>query len=274
MFNFNVDSENIQFGDIKLVYLKKILPKDEEIGLCLISGGLDSLVVSNIAKRNHTWTIGIFIDYGQRGRKHEEQIGINLSKKLGLDGFFIIKNSLLRTITELTGIPLMDSKKNLPKISFEDLSNLERLRQTVRAIYVPFRQVNFYITTATLCEAIFKSTNVKTASIYAGGNATDAETFPDETKDFFHACEDVLRLGGFYGSIKLDLPLLTYTKENVVKKCAETGLTPLVPFSCSCYSPIKIIDEKPLHCGTCEACIKRKVAFQKQNIKDHTLYRE
>ncbi|MFX0116650.1 MAG: 7-cyano-7-deazaguanine synthase [Candidatus Hodarchaeota archaeon] len=273
MVSFNQNSENIVWGEMNVAYLKRIPQEARKIGLILLSGGLDSLITAAIAKKSHNWLLGMFFDYGQRGREIECQVALNLARKLDLHSFISANNAILKTTTEITAVPLLNSSRRLPYVKKEDLDNIEKLRATVEAVYIPFRQVSFYITLAAFAEAICKSTNVNKVIIYAGGHATDATTFPDESVEFTETVKQLLKSGALYGHIELDLPLLHQTKQQAVRRLRELQIESLIPFSCSCYSPIGITEEKPIHCGTCEACMKRKSSLEAARIEDTTIYR-
>jgi len=273
MIPFHADIENITQGEITLEYMNHLPKETEDIGLVLHSGGLDSLVAATIAKTKHNWILATFFDYGQRGHKIEYQAALNLARKLDLQGFAVLRHSLLKTTTELTSVSLVDASSKLPKITREDLENIEKLRTSVEAVYVPFRQACFYVSLAAFGEAICRSTKVSRVTIYAGGHATDAATFPDESSQFTYTCKQLLNIGALYGQINLELPLLHHSKHQVIERIRELEIESLIPFSCSCYDPIEITNGKPVHCGLCEACAKRKASFEVTGIRDTTLYR-
>lgn len=274
LVSFDQDFEDVIWGELTFAYHKKIPPKTRDIGLILLSGGLDSLVAATIAKKNHNWLLAAFFNYGQRGREIERRIAQNIARKLNIHSFVSVKHSLLKATTELAGVSLLDASQPLPQVSYDDLENIEKLNETVESVYVPFRQASFYISLAALGEAICRSTEVEKAIIYAGGHATDAITFPDESVEFTHSIKQLLRNGTKYGQIDLNLPLLHQTKQQVVESIPELRIESLIPFSCSCYRPIGVVDEKPVHCGVCEACTKRRAAFKAVKMHDTTIYQD
>ena len=96
-----------------------------------------------------------------------------------------------------------------------------------------------------------------------GWDKEEAVTFPDNSKEFLNAFNNLLNVGSF-DNIKIKAPLIDMDKKNIVKLGYDIG-APL-NLSYSCYKGF------PSHCGVCESCMRRIRAFKSANIKDETIY--
>lgn len=183
----------------------------------LVSGGLDSTVMSVLAKREGLTQHPLFIDYGQRGRDRElRACRANLRrhelpspKLVALAGFGALLPS-----------GLTDARKHVFSDAFLPCRNLMFL--TVAAAYAYQRG----------------------ASSVAIGLLDDAfSLFPDQTRSFISAAEDLLSrtLGK---PLTLATPLISMSKAQVVRVAKTLGITQTY----SCHSGTKT------PCGDCVAC--------------------
>ena len=99
--------------------------------------------------------------------------------------------------------------------------------------------------------------------IIVGWDLEEAVTFPDNSKEFLNAFNNVLKVGSF-DEIKIEAPLINMNKIEIVNLGNDIG-APL-NLSYSCYKGFEA------HCGVCESCMRRKRAFKKANIEDKTFY--
>ena len=86
--------------------------------------------------------------------------------------------------------------------------------------------------------------------------------FPDATSEFFASFAHALSLG-LRHEIKVDAPWLGLHKDDVVRLYKDLPLE--VTFTC--MSP-----QRGKHCGRCNKCRERQVAFEKSGITDRTDY--
>jgi 7-cyano-7-deazaguanine synthase len=88
--------------------------------------------------------------------------------------------------------------------------------------------------------------------------------FPDATPEFLDAIARALTLGLAH-DLRIDTPLATWSKVDVVREAARIGL----PFdlTLSCMSPIE-----GRHCGQCSKCRERHEAFVAAGLSDPTAY--
>ncbi len=97
-------------------------------------------------------------------------------------------------------------------------------------------------------------------AIVGGHTAEDQEAFPDAAGEFFRRFELLANEALLAGKIKIEMPLGSMTKLEVLQKAVEWGIP--LQHTWSCYwdgrSP----------CGTCISCRERAEAFQSLNLSD------
>ena len=98
-----------------------------------------------------------------------------------------------------------------------------------------------------------------------GWDFEEAATFPDNSKEFLDAFNNLLKIGSLE-DIQIEAPLIQMDKKEIVKLGDDIG-APL-DISYSCYMG------ENLHCGVCESCMRRKRAFELVGIHDKTEYQE
>jgi 7-cyano-7-deazaguanine synthase len=88
--------------------------------------------------------------------------------------------------------------------------------------------------------------------------------FPDARPMFFETMARALSLG-LDAEIRIDAPLLTLQKEDVIRRGVQLN----VPFelTLSCMQPVR-----GMHCGRCSKCRERRDAFRAAGIEDPAPY--
>ncbi|MDI3483827.1 MAG: 7-cyano-7-deazaguanine synthase QueC [Methanobacteriales archaeon] len=218
--------------------------------ISILSGGLDSTVAT--IKFAEKYDIhALTFDYGQRSSKMEIEASKRISKSYGFEHHII----RLPWLKKLGGSALTDKKKRMPKPAMDELDND---RETGRAVWVPARNLVFTSIGAAYADAL------DAEIIIVGWDREEARTFPDNSRRFLEAFNRVLE-SGVLADVKVEAPLIDYTKKEII----EEGYRLNVPFEVtySCYEGGR------LHCGLCESCMRRKRAFKLAGIEDPTRYR-
>lgn len=210
--------------------------------VCLISGGLDSMVTTLIARNKGYELYFLFLKYGQKTLIREEKSINNLSKKFKPKKIFKID---LPWLKKFGGSGLLD------KNTFLDEKNF-------RLEYVPFRNSIFLSVATALAEAI----NVK--AIFVGSTGGD-HICPDNSPSYIKAFQEVIKQGTMLKkNIKIIAPLLKTNKTGAVK----IGKKLKAPFELtwSCHNNISKA------CGHCSNCKARLEAFHSNGISDPLVY--
>lgn len=169
-----------------------------------------------------------------------------------------IKHTVIKLpwLAKLGGSALT-SEEEVPELSMDQLDDKELCDETARKVWVPGRNVVFSSIALSFAEA------EGAEKIIVGWDLEEAATFPDNSKEFLNAFNQLLNIGSLY-DIQIEAPLIDLNKEDIVKLGYNEG-APL-ELSYSCYMG----EEK--HCGLCESCMRRKRAFIRVNIEDRVEY--
>ena len=90
----------------------------------------------------------------------------------------------------------------------------------------------------------------------------DGNPFPDATPEIFESFTRALSLG-LGRAIQIEAPFRGIHKEELIKRSRELPLD----LTLTCMAP-----RGGLHCGQCNKCRERQLAFQKAGIADRTTY--
>lgn len=217
-----------------------------------LSGGMDSCVTAAIAKQEYDELFALHANYGQRTVRKE------LKAFYDIADFFNVKKKLIvdfSFLTEIGGSSLTDQKI---EISEADLSKPD-VRQ-VPDSYVPFRNSNILSACVSWAEVL------KAEAIYIGAVYEDSSGYPDCRPEYFSAFEKMIDLGTKPETeIKIIMPIIHFTKEEIVKKGIE--LNAPLHLTWSCYK-----DEETA-CGVCDSCALRLRGFQKAGVEDPIPYK-
>lgn len=216
--------------------------------VCLLSGGLDSTVAASWARKQGWELYGLTVDYGQRHQK-EIEAARQVASALNFTAWKLFSLDL----TAWGGSALTEKSLAVPQNR-----PLEKLPQEIPVTYVPLRNTLFLSLAAAWAEVLAAD------HLVIGANALDYSGYPDCRPEFYRALEEALRLGSKRGvegnPVKIETPLITLTKKEIVLKGVELG-APL-HLTWSCY----LGEEKP--CGTCDSCLLREKGFREAGVKD------
>jgi len=216
----------------------------------VFSGGLDSVCACSYLKTKYD-LYGISFSYGQRASP-EIKSAKKFAKILGLKEHKIIDISFMRDLYGGTNV-LTDSKTKLP-------SNFEY------SIVVPIRNAVF-LSIATAWAFSLK------ASLVAFGAHKGDKNYPDCRPSFSKKIQSAFNEGeidgikmGIRKAVRIWSPYQkNLSKSDMIKKGYKV-LGDSIFTTWSCYS------NKKFHCGKCESCNNRKLAFAATKIKDKTKY--
>lgn len=203
----------------------------------LLSGGMDSAVTLYMAKQSYE-CIALSFDYGQKAKK-EIEYAQKVAKAASCE-YHLINISL-----PWKGSSLLDEKKEIPSGKVSSAGNIPDT-------YVPARNIIFLSFGVSFAEAIGAK------AVFIGAHQMDFSNYPDCREKFFKKFQEMIRNGTKTGSegkcVKIETPILTKTKKEIVKLGLKLG----VPFedTWSCYSGGDI------PCGKCESCLFREKAFK------------
>lgn len=216
----------------------------------IISGGLDSICTAADLKSRYD-LYGISFSYGQRATQELKTVK-TFSKILGLKKHKIVDISFMKDLYGKTNV-LTDSKKRIP--SKFDYS-----------IVVPIRNAIFL----TIASAWAFSLGAK---LVAFGAHKGDQNYPDCRPVFSRKLQAALNEGevdgikqGFRQSIKVWSPFNEEFSKSDLLKNGYKILGKKIFKTWSCYYGKKI------HCGVCESCVNRKLAFRNAGIRDKTRY--
>jgi len=216
--------------------------------IVLLSGGLDSATVLNIALKEYEVTALIF-DYGQR-----HKFEISAAKKIA---------DLAKAPIKLIKIDLGQFGNSALTDNIEVPKNQE-IGKEIPVTYVPVRNTIF------LSYALAYAEVNNIFDIFIGVNALDYSGYPDCRPEFIQAFEKMANEGTKFAQgnkkIKIHTPLISLTKAEIIKTGTELDVD--YKLTHSCYDP----SFDGLSCGECDACILRKEGFIKAGISDPTNY--
>ena len=230
----------------------------------LLSGGIDSTTVLKIAERNHQKDIanGILLGrllaytsiYGQRHESRELKASQQVCQTVPL--MWDQKIFDLRPIIGIGG--LTNFMQHIPNVSYDDLP------KGPSPSYVPFRNGLMLSVIASQVAAVCNEINTE-GIIYVGTHQEDAarDAYPDCSLEFIGAMAAALQIGT-YGKVRLQAPLISMVKADIIKLGAE--LSAPYELTWSCYAGM----EK--QCGICPTCRARRQGFIEAGIADPTSY--
>jgi 7-cyano-7-deazaguanine synthase len=217
--------------------------------IVLLSGGLDSITVLALAKKQGYKCYALSFDYGQR---HNAELiaATKIAADYQVEDHKIIKLGL----SSIGGSALTDEHIAVPNTPQEGIP----------VTYVPARNTIF------LSFALGWAEVLNLTDIFIGVNAVDYSGYPDCRPEFIKAFQQLANLAtkaGVEGEhFTIHAPLIALSKAEIIKKGVELGVD--YQRTVSCYSA----DEQGRACQTCDACRLRKAGFAEAGIQDPTQY--
>jgi len=227
----------------------------------LFSGGLDSTACLYWAKKNYDEVIMLTINYGSNEERVTNKVAEFFSKELNVP-LKIVGLEFLEEFSKLRGTTLVGGET--PKVTAQELENLEIAQETAKSVWVPARNVVLIAVAASLLDALGGG------DIIVGFNAEEGMTFPDNTPEFVEKMNNMLEYGAM-SDVKVVAPLIELDKKGIARLLKEFGAK--YEYSNSCYMPKGFTEDgKPIHCGECESCIRRHRGLIDSIGEDKTVY--
>jgi 7-cyano-7-deazaguanine synthase len=217
----------------------------------LLSGGLDSMVCTALAREQGFAVLALTFDYNQRHRI-ELDAARKVAARIGVERHVVLPLDL----RAFGGSALTDDIA-VPK---------DGMGPDIPVTYVPARNLVFLSLALAWAEA------AGSADIFIGVNALDYSGYPDCRPEFIGGFEQLARVATAYGdrggSVTIHAPLQNLKKADIAREAVRLGLDPAQ--SWSCYDPLP----NGQACGLCDSCRLRRAGFAEAGIEDGTLYAE
>jgi 7-cyano-7-deazaguanine synthase len=218
----------------------------------LLSGGLDSYTAAAIAKAQAFSLYALTVRYGQRHAREVESAR-DVARALGIERHLELDVDL-RAI----GGSSLTSDAAVPR--GRDLRAAD-----IPSTYVPARNTIF------LSLALGWAEVLGAHDIVLGVNALDYSGYPDCRPEFVAAFERLANLGtraGVEGGrFRVQTPLISLGKADIIRRGCELGLDYGLTHSCYAPSP----DGRP--CRACDSCVLRAKGFREAGVRDPLLLR-
>jgi 7-cyano-7-deazaguanine synthase len=223
--------------------------KSKELAVCLVSGGMDSLVTAAIASSLHDNLAFLHLNYGQKTEQRElvsfkkiaEHYNVPVSHQKIIDVSFL---------KQIGGSSLTDDKIEVKKFKGDS--------EEIPDSYVPFRNTHIIAMAVSWAEVIGAK------KIYIGAVYEDSSGYPDCRPSYYQAVNALIKQGTKNGDIEVITPVINLKKEEIVKKALE--LNAPLEFSWSCY------ERNDKACGVCDSCALRLRGFEKAHVADPIEY--
>ena len=220
----------------------------------LLSGGLDSATTLAIAQNDGFTPYGLTFSYGQR---HQFEIGASqkIAEACNLTDHIITEIDL-RTF----GGSALTDDIDVPKDRSENT-----MSGSIPVTYVPARNTIF------LSFALAWAEVLQSNDIFLGVNSMDYSGYPDCRPEYIQSFQSMANLATKAGvegaqSITIHTPLISMTKEEIIRKGLELGVD--YSLTHSCYDP----DKAGNACGRCDSCRIRLKGFQEAGTADPINY--
>ncbi|MHA7646358.1 7-cyano-7-deazaguanine synthase [Nitrosopumilus sp. S4] len=216
----------------------------------VFSGGVDSVCAVSILKSKYD-LYGITFSYGQKASM-EIKAAKSFAKKMRLKDHKIIDIDFMKNLYGNSNV-LTNTKRKIPS-EFE------------YSIVVPIRNAVFLSIASAWAYSL-------DARLVAYGAHTGDKHYPDCRPKFAKKLESAFNQGeidGINSKIRQKIEIWSPYRQGLSKSdLLKSGIKVLgdsIFKTWSCYS------NKKYHCGNCESCNNRKIAFEKARINDKTKY--
>ena len=221
----------------------------------LLSGGVDSTTILAIAQSQGYDAYTMSFRYGQR-HVLELDCAKQISEKMAAKKHVIVDIDL----RAFGGSALTDDI-DVPKERSD-----QEIGTGIPITYVPARNTIF------LSFALAWAETLEVDTIFIGVNALDYSGYPDCRPEYIKAYQQMANLAtkaGVEGAtqLKIQTPLISMTKAQIIQKGTELGVD--YALTLSCYDP----DPQGKACGACDSCLLRIKGFEEAGVADPIIYR-
>lgn len=225
--------------------------KRSELAICLVSGGMDSLVSAALAKQQNQHLAFLHLNYQQKTERKELECFHKIADH------YQVPSELRKVIDvsflgQIGGSSLTDDGIDVKKYKGDT--------EEIPDSYVPFRNTHI------LSMAVSWAEVLGAKDIYIGAVAEDSSGYPDCRPEYYEAFNRLVEVGTKARGIKIQTPLLYMSKDQIIKKAVE--LNAPLEHTWSCYA----MEDKA--CGVCDSCALRLRGFEKAGMKDPIDYHQ
>lgn len=222
--------------------------------VAVMSGGPDSVSYAALWKARSYEVHPLVFDYGQKGAK-EISVAKRLSKELGFEAPVVVDISFMAKLWK--GTQLTDKRMRVKD-------------EYSPSVIVPLRNGVFLMVASAYAHTIGADRVIYGAHLndVSPQRGTVEPLYPDCTPAFSGALEQAVALGHFSTAPKVEIwsPAREgLTKAALLKEGFE-ALGDRIYETWSCYLSAKV------HCGKCESCRNRMMAFEVAGLPDKTVY--
>lgn len=235
---------------------KKALPDTNKNVLAVLSGGLDSSVMTMmlVERYGREKVSAVSYDYGQKQRVELEK-AFELCNKLGIK-HKILDLNILGDIAKPMSANIGGTDVDMPTI--EDV-----LGDPQPVTYVPFRNMILLSLTMSCAEA------ANASHVFTGLQVHDEYGYWDTSQKFVDSMNAVASQNRTH-KVEIVAPFSHLSKAEEIKICLEMEKEQLLLSTLSCYNP----DNKGWSCGECPTCAERIANFAKAGIEDPIPYQK
>jgi len=221
----------------------------KELAVVLASGGMDSCVCAATAHQNYDLAM-LHVQYGQRTQAREFRAFNEICDHFQARHRMVTN---LDHLAKIGGSSLTDTHMDVTEPDLESTS--------IPSSYVPFRNAHLLAIAASWAEVIGAT------RIFFGAVEEDGSGYPDCRSSFVEAFNALIEQGTRPEThIRIETPLITLSKEAIVKRGLE--LAAPLHLTWSCYQGL----EKA--CGHCDSCALRLRGFHRAGTQDPILYED
>jgi 7-cyano-7-deazaguanine synthase len=224
------------------------LPK----AVVLLSGGMDSCVTAAMARETHRLAF-VHASYGQLTERRERQAFDAIADFYGVSERLVVS---LDYFKQIGGSALTDRGIGVPEDGAGTAPS-----GPIPPTYVPFRNAHFLSVSVSWAEVLGAT------AVFIGAVAEDSSGYPDCRPEYYHAFEDLVRIGTRPETrIRIATPVIGMRKSEIVRRGIELG-APL-DLTWSCYQGDDVA------CGVCDSCRLRLAAFAEAGVTDPIPYQD
>lgn len=228
--------------------------RQERPAVVLLSGGLDSATALAEARAARFAPYALTVAYGQR-HAVEIEAARRVARAMGVE-----RHVELTVDLRAFGGSALTAEIDVPKDREADA-----MAEGIPITYVPARN------TVLLSLALAWAETLGAFDLFVGVNCVDYSGYPDCRPEFLRGFENLADLATKAGvegrgRFRVHAPLLTMTKEQIIRRGLDLGVD--YGLTHSCYDPTP----EGLSCGRCDSCRLRLAAFEQVGMADPIAY--